>query len=193
MLLMRPVCRRERTCVETLAGSFNSKLRSHPKGGFVRLHIFASICGALLKLAYHCLRDTDVARIVEIERIVGTANVVKWARLALADLQAPVLRVKRLQHDDQDRPIALEIVVLVLARFPGLEGDGGAIPEIGELARRYSLSLSGTRERLSLAQATSDVALHLGTSVGADVLKRDRVVETADGEPLEWLVAFSRL
>jgi DNA-binding GntR family transcriptional regulator len=118
-----------------------------------------------------------VARITEIERIVGTASVVEWARLALVDLQAPVLRVKRLQHDDQDRPVALEIVVLVLARFPGLEGDGGAIPEIGELAPRYGLSLSNTRERLSLAPATTDIALHLGTAVGADVSRsrcRDR-------------------
>ena len=146
-----------------------------------------------MKLAYHCLRGIDVARITEIERIVGIPNVTEWARLALADLQAPILRVTRLHHDDQDRPLALEMVVLVLACFPGLEGDSGVIPEIGELARRYGLSLSGTRERLSLVQATSDIALHLGTAVGADVLKRDRVAETADGKPLEWLVAFSRL
>jgi DNA-binding GntR family transcriptional regulator len=145
------------------------------------------------KLAYHCLRGIDMARITEIDRIVGTANVVEWARLALADLQAPVLRVTRLQHDDQGHPVALEMVVLVLARFPGLERDGGVIPEIGELAPRYGLSLLSTRERLSLAPATSDIALHLGTAVGANVLKRDRVVETVDGEPLEWLVAFSRL
>jgi hypothetical protein len=33
--------------------------------------------------------------------------------------------------------------------------------------------------------------LHLGIVVGTHVLKLDRVIETTDGRPIEWRVAFS--
>ena len=134
-----------------------------------------------------------MARIAQIARTVGTANVVEWAKLALAGLQAPVLRVTRLRHDDQDRPVALETVVLVLKHFPALEGDGGVIPDICELAQRYGLSLLRTAERVGIVPAAGDIALHLGIAVGTKVLKLDRVVETAGGVPIEWRVSFNRL
>ena len=134
-----------------------------------------------------------MARIAQIARTVGTANVVEWAKLALAGLQAPVLRVTRLRHDDQDRPVALETVVLVLKHFPVLEGDGGVIPDICELAQRYGLSLLRTAERVGIVPAAGDIALHLGIAVGTKVLKLDRVVETAGGVPIEWRVSFNRL
>jgi DNA-binding GntR family transcriptional regulator len=139
------------------------------------------------------LKGIDVTRITEIERVVGIASVTEWARLSLADLQAPVLRVTRMKHDDQHRPLAIEMVVLVLAHFPGLERDGGVIADIGELAQRYGFRLSHIRDRLSVVPTPGDIALHLGTTVGTNVLKRDRVTETIDGMPLEWLVAFNRL
>ena len=134
-----------------------------------------------------------MVRIAQIARTVGTANVVEWAKLALADLQAPVLRVTRLRHDDQDRPVALETVVLVLEHFPGLEADGEIIPDICGLAKRYDLSLLRTAERVAVVPAAGDIALHLGIAAGTKVLKLERVVETAAGVPIEWRVSFNRL
>ena len=131
-------------------------------------------------------------RIVPIARNVGTANVTEWAKLALSDLRARVLRVTRIRLDDQDRPFALEKVILVLERFPGLEGDSGTIADIGELALQYGLLLARTTERISLVPAPADVGAQLGLAMGADVLKLDRVVETADGIPVEWRTTFSR-
>jgi DNA-binding GntR family transcriptional regulator len=129
---------------------------------------------------------------MSIAQTVGTANVAEWAKLVLSNLQAPVLRVTRLRHDDQARSVALEEVVLPLDRFPGLAPNGGDIPDIVELAQRHGLSLGRVTERISIVRATRDVASHLRITAGTDVMKLDRVTETADGRPIEWRVAFAR-
>ena len=133
-----------------------------------------------------------MAALTSIAQSVGTASVAEWAKLVLSDLQAPVLRVTRLRHDDQARPVALEEVVLPLERLPGLAPNGGDIPDIAELAQRHGLSLGRVTERISIIRATRDVALHLGIAVGTSVIKLDRIIETADGQPVEWRVAFAR-
>jgi DNA-binding GntR family transcriptional regulator len=48
-------------------------------------------------------------------------------------------------------------------------------------------------ERISIVPSIREVAQHLGIAAGADVMKLDRIVETADGEPIEWRVAFRKL
>ena len=67
------------------------------------------------------------------------------------------------------------------------------IPDIIELAQRYGLALGRASERMSIVQASKDVAVHLGITAGTDVLKLDRIAETVDGEPLEWRVAFRKV
>jgi len=37
------------------------------------------------------------------------------------------------------------------------------------------------------------VASHLQLAPGANVLKSNRIVETADGDPVEWLVTFRKV
>jgi DNA-binding GntR family transcriptional regulator len=133
-----------------------------------------------------------VAALVSIAQTVGTASVAEWAKLVLSNLQAPVLRVTRLRHDDQARSVALEEVVLPLDRFPGLAPNGGDIPDIVELAQRHGLSLGRVTERISIVRATRDISSHLRITAGTDVMKLDRVTETADGRPIEWRVAFAR-
>ena len=133
-----------------------------------------------------------MAALTSIAQTVGTANVAEWAKLVLSNLQAPVLRVTRLRHDDQTRSVTLEEVVLPLDRFPGLAPNGGDIPDIVELAQRHGLSLGRVTERISIVRATRDVASHLRITAGTDVMKLDRVTETADGRPIEWRVAFAR-
>jgi len=127
-----------------------------------------------------------------VSQTVGTANITEWAKLALSDLRARVLRVTRLRHDDQDRPVVLEMVVLVLDWFPGLETSGDATLDIAELARRYGLQLARATERASIVPASAEIASHLATGPGTNVVKLDRVAETAQGVPVEWRVAFSK-
>jgi DNA-binding GntR family transcriptional regulator len=135
-----------------------------------------------------------VAHSLSIAQTVETANIVEWAKLALNSSQARVLRVTRIRFDDNDHPIALEEAILPLDRLPGLTPNGGGdVPDIVELAQRYGLSLGRATERISIVQATKDVASHLGITAGTDVMKLDRITETVDGEPVEWRVAFARI
>jgi GntR family transcriptional regulator len=123
----------------------------------------------------------------------GTANIVEWSKLSLSSFHAPVLRVTRVRFDAADRRHALEEVVLPLERFPGLSPIGSDVPDIIELAQHYGISLGRATERISIVPATKDVALHLGIAAGTDVIKSDRIVETADGEPVEWRAAYRKM
>jgi DNA-binding GntR family transcriptional regulator len=129
---------------------------------------------------------------IEIARTAGTANLVEWAKLALTTPQERVLRMTRVRHDADDHPLAFEEVVLPLGRFFGMAPNGD-VPDITELAQRNGLLLGRASERVSIVQATKDVAMHLGIPAGANVLKLDRIAETADGEPVEWRVTFRKI
>ena len=92
---------------------------------------------------------------------VGPATLEEWAKLDLGTLNSRVLRLTRVRLDDNNRPLAVEEVVLALERFRDLAADGGDVPEIIELARRHGVSLGRATERLSIVRATKDVASHL--------------------------------
>jgi len=132
-----------------------------------------------------------VARIASIAKTTASASDVERALLKI-DGNAPVLRIVRVRHDDDDRPLSYEEVVLPLERFPGLASDSDPPPDILELARRYGLSLGRATERATIATTTADVASHLGIAAGSNMVKLDRIIETADGVPVEWRVAFFR-
>jgi DNA-binding GntR family transcriptional regulator len=133
-----------------------------------------------------------VQHALSLSQTTKTATLVEWAKLALSSPKAPVLRVTRILFNAGDRPLALEEVVLALERLPDLALNGD-IPDIAELARRHGLALGRATERVSVVKATKDVAAHLRIAAGADVMKLDRIVETADGEPIEWRVAFRKI
>jgi GntR family transcriptional regulator len=123
----------------------------------------------------------------------STATIEEWAKLDLNVPNSRVLRVTRIQQDDNKRPIAFEEAVLALERFPGLVANGGDVPDIVELAQRHGLSLGRATERLSIVHATKDVASRLQIGAGTDVLKLNRIVATVDGEPVEWRVTFRKI
>ena len=137
--------------------------------------------------------EVVVPHALTLAQTIETANIVEWAKLALKSPQARLLRVTRILFDDKDRPIALEEAVLLLDRFPGLASNAGEVPDISELAQRHGLLLGRASERASIVPATKDVAMHLGIPIAANVLKLDRVVETTDGEPVEWRVTFRKI
>jgi GntR family transcriptional regulator len=128
-----------------------------------------------------------VTSIALITQSTGIATVDEWAKL---NLNAPNSRVLRLTRVRRDTAVTLEEAVLPLERFPGLIADAS---DITELARGYGLSLGHATERVSIVRATLEVAKHLGIAAGAEVMKLDRIVETIDGRPVEWRVAFRKL
>ena len=124
---------------------------------------------------------------------IGTATVEEWARLDLNAPNSAVLRLTRVQLDDTHDPLGVEEVVLAIERFPGLAAHGGDVPDLFKLAQCHGVSLRRATERVSIVRATKDVALHLQIAPGTDVLKLDRIVETADGERVEWRVTFRKI
>ena len=127
-----------------------------------------------------------------ITQSTDTAILEEWAKLDLSAPNSRVLRLTRVQFDDNSRPLGVEEVVLALERFPGLAANGGDVPDLIELAQRHGISLGRATERISIVQATKDVASRLRVGAGTDVLKLNRIVETADGEPVEWRVTFRK-
>jgi DNA-binding GntR family transcriptional regulator len=128
-----------------------------------------------------------------ITQSTGTATIEEWAKLDLSAPNSRVLRLTRVRRDGNNAPLAVEEVVLALERFRGLAANGGDVPDLVELAQRHGLSLGHASERVVIVHATKDVASHLQIAVGTDVLKLNRIVETADGEPVEWRVTFRKI
>jgi DNA-binding GntR family transcriptional regulator len=129
-----------------------------------------------------------------IRESTGIATLEEWAKLDLNAHNSRVLRVTNVRHDESCRPLALEEVVIALERFPGFSPNGSSgIPDITELARRHGLRLGRASERVAIVRVSKDVASHLQIPAGTDVMKLNRVVETADGEPVEWRVTFRKL
>ena len=135
-----------------------------------------------------------MAHVLSLSQNADTATLVEGAKLALSSPKARVLRVTRILFDASDRAFALEEVVLALDRFSAMSPNGGGdIPDIVGLAQRHGLALGRATERVSIVPATSDVASHLKIAAGADVMKLDRIAETADGEPIEWRVTYRKI
>jgi DNA-binding GntR family transcriptional regulator len=125
-----------------------------------------------------------------ITQAARAAEELEQTRLRLTYPQVSVFTVTRIRLDGDDRPLAHEKVVLPLDRFPGLVPNDEDIPDIAQLAQRHGLTLGRATESVGIVAASEKVALHLRIAAGTDVLKLDRVIETADGVPLEWRVAF---
>ena len=124
-----------------------------------------------------------------IAQTVGSANLMEWTKLALKDMKSAVIRVTRTRHEQGQT--LLEEVVLPLSVFPGLITDGEVLPDIVDLAQRFGVRLGRASEHISFVPATSGIAQHLGTTAGTSIVKLDRIIETTQGEPVEWRVAYA--
>jgi len=123
-----------------------------------------------------------------LEQTTRMANESEQERLQLrsGDL---VLRTRRVHYDD-DRPLMYEEATLAIARFPGLELTGSENYRITDLARRHGVPLGQASERASVVGAAPEVARLLNVEPGAPILNLDRVVRTANGQPIEWRIGF---
>jgi DNA-binding GntR family transcriptional regulator len=82
----------------------------------------------------------------------------------------------------------------LMSRLPGLpdkELVGNYL--IASLARKYGTHLARATEKLSLAEASPEIAKLLMVEPRARLLKLDRVVFSIRDEPIEWRVALCEL
>ena len=103
-----------------------------------------------------------------------------------------VLRSTRLRRY-KDQLFMHEEVVLAVSRFPELQEEEAGGYGISVLAKRHRIHLAKASERVTLEEATSQMAKRLGVDVRARLLKLDRVVYAAAGYPVEWRIALCSL
>ena len=129
-----------------------------------------------------------MARLAEIAQTTGVATTTERLLLRLDDQHATVIRIKRLRYDNNDRVLSYEEVAIPSSRMPQ---NGDLSLDLLDLARSRGLTLGRATEFVLMISADTVVAAHLGVAEGTRVMKLDRVVETGDGLPIEWRVAFS--
>jgi GntR family transcriptional regulator len=123
-----------------------------------------------------------------LEQTTHTANESEQERLQLTSSDL-VLRTRRIHYDD-DRPLMYEEATLAIGRFPGLELTRSENYRITNLARRYGVRMGQASERASVTGAPPEVARLLIVEPGTPILNLDRVVRSANGQPLEWRIGF---
>jgi GntR family transcriptional regulator len=119
------------------------------------------------------------------------ANELECVRLRLTAADR-VLRFSR-RRSLQGRLYLVEDVLLPATFFPGLGDEQYPASEITSLAARYGLLLGRAEERVSIGNASLEVAEALGVAVQAPLLLLDRVVFSLDGRPVEWRLAWCHL
>jgi GntR family transcriptional regulator len=91
---------------------------------------------------------------------------------------------RRRVHDG--RAYMVEDVSLPAILFPGLANVQGPSVSVTLLAARYGILLGKAEERVSIGEASLEVAEALEIPFGSPVLMLDRVVFALDGRAVEW-------
>jgi len=103
-----------------------------------------------------------------------------------------VVRTRRLRMHD-GRPCKYEVACLAKGRLAITDlksvGDYLIIP----LAQTRGVHLGRAVERITVGEASPEVAGLLNIEVGSAILRLDRVIHSADGEPIEWRIAECNL
>lgn len=130
-------------------------------------------------------RGAASSRVVSIKRSAPTVEAVEALSLGP---RAEIIEIERVQLVD-DKPVALERIVLPAHRVAGMEADGP--PPAGAfyatLERRYGLIATAAEEELAVTLLDERSAVGLGLAPGAPALTITR--RTLAGEtPIEWRV-----
>jgi GntR family transcriptional regulator len=86
-----------------------------------------------------------------------------------------------------------EEACLAASQLPGLDGADAGNYAVSALAQRHGLHLANATERVSLVEASPEVAVQLGVAPQTPLLRLDRVVFAMDGRPVEWWVGLCHL
>jgi GntR family transcriptional regulator len=134
-------------------------------------------------------------------RIVGDMELLTQAEAPASETERrrlqleagdPVLRTTRLRRY-RNQPFMYEEVTLATSRLPGLDAGGAGNFRISALAQRHGIHLAKASELLTMEEATPEIAQRFEIDARARLLKLDRVIYTAGGNPVEWRVALCSL
>ena len=118
-----------------------------------------------------------------------TASLEEAERLQLSRGEM-VFEISQTRCSADGRPVAVDTVILPATLFTRDAVREGADHSILRLAKRAGVLLGTGEERVSLAQVDPATAKLLRTDAGTSVVRLDRIVNTIDGTPAEWRVAY---
>jgi GntR family transcriptional regulator len=104
---------------------------------------------------------------------------------------ADIYRIRRVR-EHRGEIFLLEDVVLPAELFPCLLDGREIAQNIGTLAKQYGILLGRAQERISVCAPPHDIAQVIGAPPSKEMLRLDRIVETLDGRPAEWRIAYCR-
>jgi len=129
--------------------------------------------------------DIEVLTQIEAE---PTALERQRLRLEAADTVVRATRLRRYRN----QPFLHEELALAMGRFPGLS-EPAADLWISALAQRHGVQLAHASEGVTLEAATSLAAKRLEVAQCTPLLRLERTIWAASGEPVEWRVALLSL
>jgi GntR family transcriptional regulator len=100
-----------------------------------------------------------------------------------------VLRTRRLRKQ-HGAPFLYEETCLAISRFTDFQSDAASDYDILALAWRHGFHLPRASEKVSLANASSEVAALLEVQPGTTLLRLERLIFAASGDPIEWRVCL---
>jgi GntR family transcriptional regulator len=104
----------------------------------------------------------------------------------------PVARKQRLLSA-ADRPFAVEEACLAIDRLPGLQGAHVGDWSLTMLAQRHGVHVTRGTEEVRVTNASLDVAALLSVAADTVLVQLDRIISTADDQPIEWRSAVCHL
>lgn len=92
-----------------------------------------------------------------------------------------------------DKPFMVEHAAVPAALFRGLNEKTVMAGRITLLAQQYGVLLGKAEERVSVGRAPQPVTEAMGIPPGTLVVVLDRIVQSLDGRPVEWRMAWCHL
>jgi len=103
-----------------------------------------------------------------------------------------VYRIKRLRMA-HEQPFMYEEASVPLSLFPDLVSRGEVTYRILSIAQEYGLLIGRTKEQICVGAASATMAELLEVPEGAPIAVFDRVVQNAQGIPVEWRTGWCNL
>jgi GntR family transcriptional regulator len=121
----------------------------------------------------------------------GTATEQEQRMLRLGPGE-PVARKRRLLTAG-DRPFAVEDACLAIGRLPGVQGANVGDWSLSKLAQRHGVHVARGTEEVRVTNACLDAAVLLAVAPDTVLVQLDRIISTADDQPIEWRTAVCHL
>lgn len=164
--------------------------RRQGRGTFINDQSSAELAVRYVSIRAHS-GEPIVGDVRDMELSQGVANESECRRLKLRTHER-VYRLRRVRLC-KGEPFMVEDSSMPATLFPGLHDKPSPPHRVVVLAQQYGILLGKAEERISIAEAPSDIAQLLQVPSQSPLMALDRVLLALDGRPVEWRVGHCHL